>query len=129
VEAQEFVNERLAAGEWPVMTMPVEFYEENMEKGIPPLTKFDLLTERGYALTALTIGRQPFTPSDEQRVICRINPKGLRFVPRMTGTDKAFHGVIVTRDAIPKESVVVMGASSPIEKVSKKIEIKEPPLH
>lgn len=128
-EAQAFINERLAAGEWPVMTMPVDFYEDNMANGIPPLTKFDKLTKRGYSVTAATIGRQPFTPPDEQRVICRINPKGLRIVPRATGADKAFHGVVAIMDPIPTENIVAMGVSSPIEEVSKKFEIKEPPLH
>lgn len=110
-EAVEFINGCLERGMWPVLTMPVEFYEKNIRDGIPSIQKYDYKTQKGYSVIAATIGREPFLPPDEQRVICKIDPRNLKITPRMTGKDAKFHGVVAIHGSIPKENIITVGVS------------------
>lgn len=94
-EARRFIRERMEReGEMPTVTVPVEFVEE-ARKGIKPHTTWIY-----DALIAGMLGRKPYVPDESSRVTFRIKAAPDNVVPRFTGPDNHFHGVVVFRGPI-----------------------------
>ena len=97
-EARNFIRERMERdGEMPTVTVPEE-YAEQARSGIKPHTTwiFD-------AIIAGMLGRKPYTPEGSPRAVFRIKAKPEDVVPRFTGPDNHFHGVVVFRNPISSD--------------------------
>lgn len=99
-EARDFIKSHLESGDLPVVTIPKE-YLQYLKNGLSPHT-----TWIGEPLIAGTIGRAPYLPPGEERAIVKIqkiNPDQID--PRFTGSDHAFHGVVVFKGYIKPDQL------------------------
>ena len=99
-EAKQFIRERMEdAGEMPTVTVPIE-YAEAARQGIKPHTTwiFD-------AIIAGTLGRDPYQPNNLPRATFRIRARVEDVIPRFTGPDRHFHGVVIFKGTIPPELI------------------------
>jgi hypothetical protein len=95
-EAREFIRERMEKnGDLPMVTVPAEYIDE-ARKGIKPHTTWIY-----DSLIAGTLSRDPYLPDDSPRVAFRVKTSPDEVVPRFTGPDKHFHGVVVFKRPIP----------------------------
>ena len=96
-EARSFIREKIENGEDPVVTVPVR-YAEDARKGIRPHTTwiFD-------GIIAGTLGREPYSFGNEERITFRVRLPPEQVEPRFTGPKKHFHGVVVFRGPIAPE--------------------------
>jgi len=100
-EAEEFIQNIIESGFCPVVTVPKQ-YEEELKKGLAPQTTWI----PGVEVIAGTIARRPYLPKGEERIIVRI--EGIphkHVVPRFTGEDHKFHGIVVLKGPIAPESM------------------------
>jgi hypothetical protein len=81
-------------GEMPTITVPME-YAEAARQGIKPHTTWIY-----DAIVAGVLGRKPYMPEGSNRIMFRIKAKPEDVLPRFTGPDKHFHGVVVFKQAI-----------------------------
>ena len=105
-EAREYIGQLLERGESPIVTVPKQF-EQELQNGLKPHSSW-LVNER---IIAGTIGREPYLPSGEkeERIMVRIRGDiAHQVVPRFTGPDKKFHGVVAFLGSIPKESIEIV---------------------
>lgn len=91
-EAQEFISHEIASGHLPIISVP-EQYVDAARKGLKAYT-----TWIGEKYLVGTIGRDPYLPSGENRHFFQINIAPEQVVPRFTGADRHFHGVVVFRE-------------------------------
>lgn len=93
--AREFIRQRMEKdGDLPTVTVPMEYAEE-ARKGIVPHTTWIY-----DALIAGTLGKKPYMPDNSPRALFRIKAKPEDVMPRFTGPDKHFHGVVVFKKPI-----------------------------
>ncbi len=105
-EAQEYIQQLLEKGERPIVTVPGQF-EQELQNGLQPHSSW-LTNER---IIAGTIGREPYLPSGEEGERIKVRIRGdvaRQVVPRFTGPDKKFHGVVAFLGPIPRESIEVV---------------------
>ncbi len=104
--AREFIREQIEMkGTLPIVTVPME-YADSARKGIAPHTTWIY-----DALIAGMIGRKPYLPeSDSPRVTFRIKAKPDDVVPRFTGPDKHFHGVVIFKRPISPDLLEELSA-------------------
>jgi hypothetical protein len=94
-EAREFIREHMEKnGDMPMVTVPAEYVDE-ARKGIKPHTTWIY-----DSLIAGTLSRDPYLPDDSPRITFRVKAKSDEVVPRFTGPDKHFHGVVVFKRPI-----------------------------
>lgn len=86
-EAMRFMTEHIAGGNFPIISVPVE-YAEHALKGLEPQTSF---VEQ--ARIRAKIG-EPFLPEGQVRRCFRIKKNPPTFRPERTGPDRHFHGVV-----------------------------------
>ena len=97
-EARDFIRQRIEEyNELPTVSVPVK-YADMARKGIKPHTTwiFD-------AVIAGMIGRDPYQGGETERVIFRIKAPLDVIIPRFTGADRHFHGVVLFKNEIPPE--------------------------
>ena len=103
-EARDFIRERVEKeGVWPIVTVPIE-YAEAARQGIKPHTTwiFD-------AVIAGTLGRDPYNPGQSERLVFRVKVPLGDIMPRFTGPDKHFHGIVLFRKPIPPTMLEEVG--------------------
>ena len=98
-EAKEVIREALERGEYPIISVPVQ-YVDAVKKGIKPHS-----TWIGEKIIAGTILREPYSPSNEERVFFRIKTTPDKVLPRFTGPDKKFYGVVVFKGPIEPDQI------------------------
>jgi hypothetical protein len=98
-EAEEFIKNALEKGEFPIITVS-EKYAEVAKNGIKKHT-----TWAGEKIIAGTISRSPYLPEKEKRRIFRIKTAADQLIPRFTGQDKHFHGVVVFKGPIDSDLI------------------------
>ncbi len=108
-DAREHIAELIAAGTHPLVTVPEEFAEQVLKEGIHVLPKHDALTGKKFSFIAGTIGVPPLAPSLETRYVLAIDTDQVKVEPRMTGEDRAFHGVVQFPNGIPASAMTVVG--------------------
>jgi hypothetical protein len=108
-DAREHVAELVAQGVHPLVTVPEEFAEQVLKDGIHVLPKQDGLTGKKFSFIAGTIGVPPLAPSLETRYVLAVDGSRVKIEPRMTGEDRAFHGVVQFPDGIPADAFTVVG--------------------
>lgn len=102
-EAKEYIAELWKKGERPIVTVPIQ-YSEALKSGI----RAHQTWIPGLEVIAATIGRRPYMPKDEERIEVEINGISLdRIIPRFTGPDKAFHGVVALQGPINPEEMTI----------------------
>src|SRR5262249_46639776 len=85
------VIETLRRSEDPVITVPIEFLNSVATDGILARP-----TWTGDKIIAGTIGLPPYKGTgDQQRFIVRVINKDVGLMPRPTGPDQQFHGVVM----------------------------------
>jgi hypothetical protein len=120
-EAREYIAELLAAGTRPIVTVPEQYAEQVLKEGIHTLLKEDGLTGKKFSFIAGTIGVPILSPSDEDRFVLSVDTDTVKIEPRLTGSDKAFHGVVHFPNGIPARAITVLGTArgsqfTPLEK-------------
>ncbi len=126
LDAREHVEELIATGVRPVITIPKEFAEDVIEYGITSVPKHDLRTGKKFSFVAGVIGIDPYLPESEERLVFEIDPSQVRIEPRLTGSDTAFHGVVGFPDGIPASALTPLGSFTD---VAWKEGIRKGPLH
>lgn len=111
-DAREYVEEQLAAGVRPVITVPEEYLADVQQNGIMSVPKEDLLTGKRFSFIAGTIGLDPYLPENGTRYVFEIDPAQVRIEPRMTGSDRRFHGVVGFVDGVPASALIPIGRHS-----------------
>lgn len=111
-DAREYVQELISAGRRPIITIPEEYIENVLSYGITSVPKHDLMSGKKFSFVAGTIGLDPYLPEAEERRVFEINPDMVRIEPRITGSDKKFHGVIGFPDGIPASALIPLGSYS-----------------
>lgn len=101
-EAKEFIAEQWEKGVRPQVSVPVQ-YEEMLKSGLKPHSTWI----PGLEVIAATFGRDPYMPSEEKRIILDIDIPPTQIKPRLTGPDKAFHGVVIIEGPIPPERMTI----------------------
>jgi hypothetical protein len=100
-EARYFIRERMERdGELPTISVPQK-YVEAARQGIMPHTTWIY-----DAIIAGTLGREPYSPEGpegESRALFRVKVPPEMVVPRFTGPDSHFHGVVIFKGEIPPE--------------------------
>lgn len=91
-DAQEFIHDAIEAGNFPIISVPKQ-YADAARKGLKAHT-----TWIGEKYLVGTIGRDPYFPQGEERCLFRINIHAEQVMPRFTGSDRHFHGVVVFRE-------------------------------
>lgn len=103
-QAMTFIKELLEKGERPIVTVP-EKYSEALKTGLKPKTSWI----PGLEVIAATLGRSPHLPENEKRLLVKIkdiSPE--QIIPRFTGPDKKFHGVVVLDGPISPDSIEIL---------------------
>lgn len=108
-DAREYIAELVSTGTLPLVTVPEEFVEKVLQEGISILPKEDKLTGKKFSFVAGTIGVPPLAPSLETRYVLAVDASVVKIEPRMTGEDRAFHGVVQFPDGIPVGAFTVVG--------------------
>lgn len=101
--ARDQVRLWLEQGIMPVITVPRQ-YVPALKNGIRESSSWI-----GGNIIAGTIGRDPYMPSGEDRVMLRVSinaPEQLE--PRMTGPDRSFHGVVVFHGPIMSNQIEIL---------------------
>lgn len=111
-DAREFVEEQVAAGVRPLITVPGEYVEEVMKYGITSIQKQDAKTGRKFSFIAGTIGLDPYLPENSTRHVFEVDPAQVRIEPRITGSDHRFHGVVGFMDGVPATALIPVGEYS-----------------
>lgn len=99
-----FIKGLLEKGERPIVTVP-EKYSEALKIGLKPKTSWI----PGFKVIAATFGRSPYLPENEKRLLVKIkdiSPE--QIIPRFTGLDKKFHGVVVLEGPISPDSIEIL---------------------
>lgn len=109
-DAKELVDNLLAKGVRPIITVPKELASEVEKHGISFVPKEDLATGRKYSFIAGTLNIHPYVPEEEERVVFEIDTEQVRVQPRFTGKDKAFHGVVAFPDGVPATALRPLGS-------------------
>ena len=104
-EAYDQIYESYDRGDHPIITMDTDKISHNKE-GI----KADNIqgTYDGQSKIVGTIGIKPFKA--DQRVVCEVNVKPSELVPRLTGKDMNYNGVVFFPNYIPPEKIMVLSA-------------------
>ncbi|MCI5051244.1 MAG: hypothetical protein MRY57_02965 [Candidatus Pacebacteria bacterium] len=97
-EALNFIKEKYESGERPIVTVPRK-YVEYLKQGLKPYT-----TWTGLPLIAATFGREPYNSEDRIQVEVTGIPLE-QIMPRKTGENDAFCGVVILNPPIPPESI------------------------
>ena len=101
--ARDVVRNLIEQGEKPLVTVPRQ-YVPMLKNGIRESSSWI-----GGNIIAGTIGRAPYMPPGEDRVMLRVAVKSAdQLEPRMTGPDQSFHGVIVFHGPINSEQIEVL---------------------
>lgn len=102
-EAKEELRNLLEKGILPIVTVPRQ-YLDSLKQGLKKSSCW-----LGENILAGTIGREPYFPKGESRIAARINISSADQVePRLTGPDRAFHGVVVFRGPIGSEQIEII---------------------
>ena len=102
-EAEEALWNLFEQGMLPVVTVQKK-YLNFLKKGLRKSSSWI-----GENIIAGTIGRDPYLPSGEERVLVKIkvsSPEQLE--PRLTGEDRKFHGVVAFRGPIEPEQLEIV---------------------
>ncbi len=99
-DAKQIVHELCERGERPVVSVPIE-YENAIAKGLSPKSTWI----PGFDAIVGTLGRDPYLPGNQKRVLVEIDIDEANIIPRFTGPGKSFDGVVVLRGPIPPEKI------------------------
>lgn len=102
-EAEEALRNLLERGIMPIVTVPKK-YLEALKSGLKKSSSWI-----GENIIAGTIDRGPYLPPDEERVMVKVkisSPAQLK--PRLTGSDRAFHGVVVFHGPVEPEQLEII---------------------
>ena len=91
-DAIQYIRERIAAGDKPVVTVPKEYVETIKQKGLSEHPTWIA----GVARIAGTLGREPYGETGRARLQIEVNEDDLE--PRFTGPDVSFQGVVGFKD-------------------------------
>ncbi len=97
--AVELIRDAIEKGESPIITVPKE-YADFARKGIKANA-----TWIGEKIIAGTILREPYLDGREERMAFKIKATPDQILPRFTGPDNHFHGVIVFKGPIQPELI------------------------
>lgn len=111
-DAREYVEEQVAAGVRPIITVPAEYVEDVVRYGITSIPKQDPKTGRRFSFIAGTIGLDPYLPENSTRHVFEVDPAQVRMEPRITGSDHRFHGVVGFTDGVPPSALIPVGEFS-----------------
>ena len=100
--AQEYIYELWKRGERPVVTVPVA-YVGTLKKGLRAHTTWI----PNFKVIAGTMGRDPYLPPTDKRVIVTVDVPPEQIKPRFTGPDKSFHGVVILEGPIDPERITI----------------------
>lgn len=107
-EVKDFIKERFTKGERPIVSIKPQYLDTVLSKGLRPHKTWI----PGVDIVAGTFGRPPFLPQErEPRVLLRLNiddPSVM--LPRFTGPDQRFHGIVGISGPIPPEQIEVVGS-------------------
>lgn len=102
-EAREFIMDKIRQGEKPIVTVP-ERYGKQLISGLKAHTTW--IPE--LSLIAGTLGRKPYLPEGDDRIIVRVNVDASKIQPRFTGPKNAFQGVIILNGPIVPENIELL---------------------
>ena len=103
-DAREFVADMIERGERPCVSVSSK-YIKFLKEGLKPHSSWT----PGFNMIVGTIGRDPYLPKNESRVIVRIKEIDLNNIrPRFTGPDKAFHGVVVFNGPVNSDAIEIL---------------------
>lgn len=100
-EAREHIRELFAQGERPVVSVP-EQYAEAIANGLVAHATW----VPGFEAIVGTFARDPYLPSNEKRVLVKVDLDENQIEPRFTGPQKLFEGIVVLRGPISPERLV-----------------------
>ncbi|HUO50343.1 MAG TPA: hypothetical protein VMU25_02140 [Candidatus Paceibacterota bacterium] len=100
-EAREHIHELFAQGERPVVSVPEE-YAGALSHGLVARATWI----PGFEAIVGTFAREPYLPSNEKRVLVKVELDENQIEPRFTGPQKIFEGIVVLRGPIPPEQLV-----------------------
>ena len=94
-DARECIHEAFEKGERPVISIP-EQYADALSKGLVAHSTWI----PGFSAIVGTLGRDPYEPGGEKRVLVRIELEEDQIEPRFTGPSKAYQGIVVLRGPV-----------------------------
>lgn len=102
-DAREYISEMLEHGERPIVTVPKR-YEMALSQGLKPHTTWI----DGLDIIAGTLGRPPYLPGGEERIMVKIKSvQQEQIQPRFTGNPAKFRGVVVITGPVTPENLEV----------------------
>ena len=103
-EARALIEKMFEKGIRPIVTVPKE-HEQAIRAGLHEHTSWI----PGLHIIAGTMGIEPYFPANEERVIVRVKPKSVENIhPRLTGPDRAFHGVVTLTGPISPDEIDII---------------------
>jgi len=100
-DAREYIHELLEKGERPIVSVPQE-YADALAKGLVAHATWI----PDFSAVVGTLGRNPYTPTGEERVLLKIEIDNERQLePRFTGPSHSYQGVVMFRGPIPAEKI------------------------
>lgn len=103
-EAQMRIHELFERGERPVVSVPAQ-YVDVLKKGLVAHATWLI----GVSAIVGTLGRPPYIPVGEKRVLVRVEIEDERQLePRFTGPSHTYQGVVVLRGPIPPEKITII---------------------
>lgn len=99
-DAREFILHLLEEGERPCVTVP-EQYLPYLKEGLKPHSTWIL----GFDAVVGTLGREPYLPDKNRKIVYIKNIDIKRVEPRFTGPDNSFHGVVIIRGPVEPEQL------------------------
>lgn len=98
------IHELCEKGERPVVSVP-EQYADALSRGLTAHATWI----PDFEAIAGTLGREPYLPRNEKRVLVEVDVPEAQIVPRFTGPKKSFEGVVVLRGPIPPDHLKRLG--------------------
>lgn len=104
-KAENAMNQFILAKEFPIRSVSREKAGIFLDRGMPvEKTAY----QRNVELNAATLGRDPFLPEGEDRVLLEVQVKSNEAQPRFTGKENIFQGIVGITKYIPPERIRVV---------------------
>ena len=102
-EAQRLLEEMFERGVRPIVTVPFE-YEDNLRKGLRAHSTWI----PGLDVIAGMMGKEPYLPAKENRIVVKVNAPIESIHPRLTGPDRSFNGVVTITGPISPDNIEII---------------------
>lgn len=102
-DAVEIIHSLYEQGKRPIVSVPIEF-REYISKGLEAYSTWI----PGFSAIVGTIGREPYLPPGEDRLLIKVDLPPTSIRPRFTGPDNSFHGVVFIDGPVPPNSLEII---------------------